>query len=110
MISWLAYRVSRGVDAELLGTGEMDLAELRAAKAANDQKLQALRETMAQSAEEEALQRTQAEAIDLRAKWADLDIDAKRRFVRALAERIDVMPAVRGRNFYTPDRVTVTYR
>jgi hypothetical protein len=96
--------------AEMAGAGEMDLAEFRAAKAANDQKLRALRETMARSAEEEALRRTRAEAIDLRRKWAELDIDAKRRFVRALAERIDVMPAVRGRNFYTPERVRVSYQ
>jgi hypothetical protein len=30
--------------------------------------------------------------------------------VRALAERIEVWSAVRGRTFYDPDRVKVTYR
>ena len=96
--------------AEAVGAGEMDRAEFRAAKAANDQKLRALRQTMARSAQEEALERTRAEAVDLRTRWAELDIDAKRQFVRALAERIEVMPvAVRGRNFYTPERVRVTH-
>ena len=65
---------------------------------------------MARSAEEEALQRTRAEAVDLRARWASWTSDAKRPFVRALAERIEVMPvAVRGRNYYTPERVRVTH-
>jgi len=95
---------------ELVGAGEMDLAEFRAAKAANDRAMQALREMMARSAEDEALQRTRAEAVDLRARWDDLDIDSRRRVVQALAERIEVGPAVKGRNFYSPDRVKVTYR
>jgi hypothetical protein len=71
--------------------------------------MQALQATMARSAEEEALQRTRAEAVDLRAKWDDLDIDSRRRLL-ALAERIEVGQGVRVRNFYSPDRVKVTYR
>jgi hypothetical protein len=96
--------------AELAGAGELDLADFRTARAANDRAMQALRETMARSAEDEALQRTRAEAIDLRAKWDDLDIDRRRQVVQALADRIEVGSAVKGRNFYSPDRVKVTYR
>ncbi len=96
--------------AELAGSGELDLVEFRAAKAANDRAIHTLQETMAKSAEQEALQRTRAEAVDLRAKWEGLDIEDRRRFVRALAERIEVGPAVKGRNFYVPDRVKVTPR
>ena len=96
--------------AELAGAGELDLAEFRAAKATNDRAMQALRETLARSAEDEAMQRARAEAVDLRAKWDDLGIEDRRRVVEALAERIEVGPAVRGRNFYVPDRVKVTYR
>jgi hypothetical protein len=65
---------------------------------------------MARSADQEALERTRAEALDLRAKWDDLDIESRRRLVQALAERIEVGPGVRGRNFYSRDRVEVTYR
>jgi hypothetical protein len=72
--------------------------------------MQALRGTLAKSAEEEALLRTRAEAVDLRDKWDDLGIEDRRRVVQALAERIEVGPAVRGRNFYVPERVKVTYR
>jgi ssDNA-binding replication factor A large subunit len=96
--------------AELAGTGELDLAEFRAAKATNDRAMQAMRETLARSAEDEAMQRARAQAVDLRAKWDDLGIEDRRRVVQALAERIEVGPAVRGRNFYVPERVKVTYR
>jgi hypothetical protein len=96
--------------AELAGAGELDITEFRAARAANEQRMKALQETMARSADQEALERTRAEALDLRAKWDDLDIDSRRRVVQALAERIEVEPAVRGRNFYSRDRVKVTYR
>jgi hypothetical protein len=96
--------------AELAGSGEMDLEEFRAARAANERAMQSLRQAMAKSAEEEALQRTRAEAVDLWARWDELDVDSRRRVVQALAERVEVGPAVRGRNFYSPERVKVTYR
>jgi hypothetical protein len=96
--------------AELAGAGGLDIAEFRAARAANEQKMKSLQVTMAKSAHQEALVRTRAEALDLRAKWGDLDIDAKRRLAQAPAERIEVLPAVRGRNYYSPDRVKVSYR
>ena len=41
--------------AELAGAGEMDLAEYREARAANERKVQSLRETVAKSAEMEVL-------------------------------------------------------
>ncbi len=96
--------------AELAGAGELDLAEFRAAKAANDRAMQVLRDTMAKSAEDEALRRTRAEAVDMRGKWEDLGTENRRRLVQALAERIEVGPALKGRNFYSPDRVKVTPR
>jgi site-specific DNA recombinase len=96
--------------AELAGTGELDLTEFRAAKATNDRAMQALRETLARSAEDEAMQRARAEAVDLPDKWDDLGIEDRRRVVQALADRIEVGPAVKGRNFYAPERVKVTYR
>ena len=95
--------------AELVGSGEMELAEYRAASTANKRKEQSLRETVAKSAEMEALQRTRADAVDLTAKWDELDVEDRRRVVQALAERIEVGPAVKGRNFYSPERVKVTY-
>lgn len=95
--------------AELAGTGELDLAEFRAAKATNERAMQALRGALATPAEDEAMQRARAEAVDLRAKWDDLGIEDRRRVVQALAERIEVGPAVKGRNFYVPDRVKITY-
>jgi hypothetical protein len=40
--------------------------------------------------------------MDLRAKWDDLGIEDRRRVVQALIERIEVGPAVKGRNCYLP--------
>jgi site-specific DNA recombinase len=96
--------------AELAGAGEMDLVEYREARAANERKVQALHKALARSAEQEAWQRARAEAVGLQAKWDDLDVEDRRRVVQALAERVEVGPAVRGRNFYSPERVRVTYR
>jgi hypothetical protein len=96
--------------AELAGAGELDISEFRAARAANEQRMKALQVVVAKSADQEALERTRAEALDLRAKWDDLDIDSRRRVVQALADRIEVGPAVRGRNYYSPARVKVAYR
>ena len=48
--------------------------------------------------------------MDLRAKRDDLDIEDRRRFVRGLTERIELAPAIKGKNFYSPERVKVTYR
>ena len=96
--------------AEMVGAGEMDLAEFRAAKTANDRLISNLSVTVAKGADMEAQRRTRAEALDLVDKWDDLDMDDKRRVVQALAEKVEVFPAVKGRNFYTPERVKVTPR
>lgn len=88
----------------------MDLAEYPAAKAASDAKVDVLRQAVAKSAEEEAGQRARAEVMDLEARWDELDIDSRRRVVQALVERIEVGPAVKGRNYYPPERVGVTHR
>jgi hypothetical protein len=85
--------------ARMAGAGELGLEQFRAAPAASERAMQSLRQAMARSAEEEALQQTRAEAVDLWAKWDELDIDSRRRVVQALAERIEVGSAIRGRNF-----------
>lgn len=56
---------------------------------------------MARSAEEEAGQCTRTEAVDLQRKWDELDVEDRRRVVRALAEGIEVVPAGKWRNFYS---------
>jgi hypothetical protein len=80
---------------ELGGPAEMDITEFRAAKAANDRKIEALRQVLTRSAEEEAPERAraEAEALDLWAKWDDLDVENRRRVVGAVTERVQVRPA-----------------
>lgn len=69
-----------------------------------------LRQALARYAEEEAAQRARAEVMDLQARGDELEIESRRRVVQALAERIEVGPAVKGRNYYSPERVKVTHR
>lgn len=57
---------------------QMDLAGYRGARAANERKVQAVRETLARSVEEEALQRTRADAVDLQARWDGLHVEERR--------------------------------
>ena len=103
--------------AELAGAGELDITEFRAARAANEQRdAGPARDPGQVSRAEEALQRTRAEALDLRAKWDDLDIDRRRQVVQALAERIEVRAGGEGQELllarpgegHVPLRVTVT--
>lgn len=65
--------------AELVGAGEMDLAEHREARAASERKVGAVRETLARSVEEGALQQARTEAVDdLQARWDGLYVEERR--------------------------------
>ena len=96
--------------AEMAGSGAMDLADYRTASAANDAAIAAVNARLARDARAEAQRRERAEAPALLARWAELDTDARRRVVEALCAKVEIMPAVRGRNFYTTDRLVVTPR
>jgi hypothetical protein len=67
------------------------------AKAANDGRIEVLRQVLAKSAEQDALKRARVEAVDMWAKsgriWTSR---AGAGVVEALAERIEVGPAERG--------------
>jgi site-specific DNA recombinase len=49
-----------------------------------------------------------AEAV--RGAWAGRDLEWRRRLVAAVVERVDVGPAVRGRNRFDPDRISLVWR
>lgn len=46
---------------------------------------------------------------DLRAEWPDLPIGVRREVVASVVERIVIGPAVRGRNFFQPERVSIEW-
>ena len=82
----------------------------KAAKALNDERIRALKGFIATDAEHVAMLKAQAEAKDLYKEWDSLSIDRRRSIASALAESIVVGPAVRVRNVYMPERVTVVPR
>jgi hypothetical protein len=85
--------------AELVGAGELDLNEYREARVAHELRAQELRRVVARSSEQKAQRRAREDAIDLREKWDELGIEERRRVAKALAARIEVGPAIKGRNF-----------
>ena len=44
------------------------------------------------------------------ADWPTLDLDQRRRFLAYAVESVTIGPAVRGRNTFDPDRITVAWR
>lgn len=46
----------------------------------------------------------------LQARWATLDLAARSAILAAVVERVEVGPAIRGRNRFDPNRVTVVWR
>jgi uncharacterized protein (DUF2267 family) len=46
----------------------------------------------------------------LRERWDAEPMLWRRKLVAAVVDRVTITPAVRGRNFFDPDRVTVTWR
>ncbi len=97
--------------ADMLADGDLDRAGYRRAK----DRLDRLRaEVLAATRRDDVAERrraTQAEAFDLAGSWRSLDIDRQRIVLDAFVERIEVRPAtVKGRPFYDPGRVVVTWR
>jgi hypothetical protein len=46
----------------------------------------------------------------LRAAWDERDLAWRRAVVDALFEKVILKPAVKGRNFFDPDRVALIFR
>lgn len=53
---------------------------------------------------------TMPDLADLAARWDDLEVADRRRVIDVLVERVEIAPALRGRNTFDPDRVTVVWR
>ena len=94
--------------AEQVGAGHLELAEYRVMKAANEKRVAAARARLATIARDEARELARAEAPSLLACWPELPIEDRRRVVQALCAKVEIMPGLKGRNFYVPDRLRVT--
>lgn len=75
-------------------------------------------EAEAQAARDSLSRRTGSEALmgvphgerALRAAWDAGTVSWRRALVGAVVERVDLAPAVKGRNFFDPDRVSIAWR
>ncbi len=47
---------------------------------------------------------------ELRVKWAAMSAEERRYVVRSVVARIEIGPAVKGRNFFDPGRVRIEWR
>lgn len=87
--------------AELWAAGALGRAEWLAARSGVEERLRAARTALGGS---ERVLQAYARST-LRQDWDGLPFDVRRAFVEATIERVEVGPAVRGRNFYGPERI-----
>jgi site-specific DNA recombinase len=89
--------------------GVVDRRSWMTARSRLEARAAALRSAMATTSRARALAGIPADGT-LEAIWPDLDIDQRRAIVTALIDRVDVGPAVAGRNYFDPGRVSIAWR
>lgn len=95
--------------AALWAAGEMTRPEWLAARRVLETRLEQARESLSRSAGAGAIAPYIGRPGVLGAAWDELDLDRKRAVVAAVVEKVVVGPAVKGRNFFDPERVEIVY-
>lgn len=96
--------------AKLRGDGVISMREWVAAREPLQARLDAARASATPNAAPSALANLLGKKGALRTAWDDLTFDQRQDVLRIIIERVVIAPAVRGRNKYDPDRVTIEYR
>ena len=91
--------------AEAWADGDLSRTAWRAASARLEERLEAARSDLATAGQVGALAGLVPASGTLAASWPDLTFEQRRAIVAAYVARVDVGPAVRGRNYFDPDRV-----
>lgn len=91
------------------GAGDITRREWLSAKQAAQAKLDLARRQLGQETEVAVLDGVVGAGV-LSAQWPDLSQDRRRAIMTAVVDRVTVGPAVRGRNFFDPTRVEITWR
>lgn len=92
--------------ADAFADEEGDVLELRRAGQRIRERIADLRRQIAEA----GTARRMLDPIEVRAEWDRYDLAQRRAVLALLIERIDVAPAVRGRNRFDPDRLSVVWR
>jgi hypothetical protein len=95
---------------EMWASGEIDRAGWTSAR----QRLEAEREDVSgrvrQRSTPDALAPYAGRGGALREAWPQLTVDQQRAVIAAVVESVVIAPAVRGRNFFDPSRVSITWK
>jgi len=91
-------------------TGDLsDARSFRAASDALDGRLASARARLAAIDEATAAAEARASAMTLTGRWEAMSVEDRRATVALLVDEVVVAPAVKGRNFFDPGRVTVRW-
>lgn len=96
--------------AESWADGEISRQAWQAANRRLEERLTAIRSTLTTTTRSTAVTNLLDAAGDLSTAWDGLTFDQQKAILAAFIERVVVGPAVKGRNFFDPERVSVTWR
>jgi site-specific DNA recombinase len=90
--------------------GNLDRRSWLTARARLDARLEELRRQLVAGDDRSSIEAWAGDHGALEAAWSSLRIDQQRAVVAAVVDRVTVGPAVRGRNRFDPNRVTIDWR
>lgn len=92
------------------GRQEVTFAELLAARKPIEARIEAAKRHLSKTTRSAALADYVGDASTLRERWSGLDLSRQRAIIEAVLDRATVLPGVRGRNRFDPDRVDPLWR
>lgn len=95
---------------EMLGAGELTRAQFVAAKRKVEHRELAAQQILNASTKAAALDSYIGTGAALSPSWDSMNLDRQRAIVSALVESVHIGPAVRGRNTFDPDRITIMWK
>jgi site-specific DNA recombinase len=91
---------------EMFAAGEIDRAGWRAASDALDKRATAAADKLTDVASDSL----SPDVVDFADRWEELTFEERKSVVVVVVETVTVGPAVKGRNFFDPSRVSITWR
>jgi site-specific DNA recombinase len=92
------------------GRREVTFSEYLAARKPIEARIEAAKRHLSRTSRSAALADYVGDSAALRERWSGLDLSRQRAIVEAVLDRATVLPAVRGRNRFDPDRVDPLWR
>ena len=95
---------------EMWAAGEIDRVGWQAARRKLEGERAALASTMQRSARRKMATTLPRDPVALRAAWDAMVVDERRALLAEVIDRVELGPAVKGRNTFDPSRVRVVWR